>query len=259
MNDKNNPPVAEKTPEEAYKEARDWCVTQGLKLDPPGCPFCGWEPALEANGQAAIAIHLGRVHREGVLTAHHTKSFDDLRQPDPEPADVYEAMGVTMETDFDRPDYLAVPRALKQRATSEGAVLRWASPENVARYKNMGARVVPLDHGPGARQPSTEDGIVRTNEMVLMKFPQELADERRHFRRSRIDQTVVSRMEDMDKAMEGQEKAAYDYLRRHQNMDHQQASQIARAVAGRTGRDALQYGHEDRHEGLHIVDSRQKG
>jgi hypothetical protein len=164
--------------------------------------------------------------------AYAQKSIEPMVDDDPylETADAFELGGITHVEQLDKHDLLYVDSETRRQAANEGAVLRWAAPNKAQRYKDMGAEVVRRVGERPAEQRSSEDSTVRTNEMVLLKFPATLAERRREQKAARIDASLNARAEERQQKQDGVEKAIYDGLLR-QGKDKDTARQVARAVA----------------------------
>ena len=119
--------------------------------------------------------------------------------------------------------------------------------------KQRGAEDVTLDEAgaEGSLQASTEDGVYKTGEMRLQKFPKALADQRKKQKESRVEAGLKARAEEIDGAKSDAEKILYDHYRK-EGLDNQQAMQIARAQAGRAAKQAS----DDPRHGLTVRDQR---
>lgn len=265
MATKEAAPLAQ-TEDELVATSIDWVADQC----PDGaCPFDGARSNHDtdaAAAQKALRQHLKARHQFACVSAYQQKTLSpNLAAPPPqveeeesvEDGDFWAMGGFQRVDEIDRPNALYVANHLNKRARGEGASLRWASPDRVARYRDMGAVAVPLKESidPGMRQGSTEDGVVKSNEMVLMYFPPQLTEKRRRQKARLIEKSLYARKEDMNNIREGAAKKIMDEMTKR-GIDTETASQVARAItkgaetgtSGFVGKDARA------HEGIHLED-----
>ena len=242
--------------------AVEWVLAQSAN---GVCPVDGAQMKL-VEGEAAAAPlknHLLAKHKNWCIAAYAQKSLEPSLLNDDflGEKDAFELGGIEQLEALDKHDMLYVPQPIRDQAAREGGVLRWASPRRARRYLDMGAELVKL---PGGNHPqeqrSTEDSTVRSNEMVLVKFPAALALRRRQQKEARIDHSLNARAEELHTTQDAVEKAVYDGLLR-QGKDRDTARQVARAVAfgerKRQGQDNFRYGSPKAHRGVIVTD--QKG
>jgi len=235
-------------------EAAKWALGES---DGRNCPFCAWQ-ANASSDRRALSMHMRGSHKTRLISAHEEKSLEVEVRTDTEEtrADVLEAVGITQVDELDRHNYLTIPDALKRRAESEGAYLRWVAPRNVGQNKNQGAnevRIADMD-AEGVAQASTEGGTVKTNEMVLMRFPPELAKRRRELKESRAENNLQARGEEMQKASGDAQKILYEHYTKVEGLDHTTALQVSRAQAKRS--ESERSDGRDPRQGLSIRDQR---
>lgn len=232
-------------------EAAKWALEQS---DGKNCPFCPWE-ANQSSDRRALSMHMRGSHKTRLVAAHEQETLEPQVREDKDGSteDVLEAVGITQVDELDRFDQLFVPEALKQKAASAGDYLRWVAPRNIAQNKNRGAVEVTLTEAgeEGVRQASTEGGGVKTGEMVLMRFPQQLAERRRAQKDSRVEAGLKARAEEIAGSRGDTEKLLYDHYRQ-KGLDNTQASQLAKAQAGLAEREASR----DVRRGLYERDQR---
>jgi hypothetical protein len=229
-----------------FKQAVTWAVEESIKNHAGCCGVCTWRPWEHATPRRAansLTQHIRRKHRDTIvdLFDHEVLDLSTLRQA---PAaglsedELLAAAGISEIESLDYFDALAIPKDIKTRMESDGSVPRWVRRDRVDHFKGQGAKAIQLNgKGEGVRQPSTEDNILKANEMVCMELPYGLAEDRRRQKEQRVSDQLNSRAEEQKITTGEYEGAAYDYLRQHRGADHQQAKQISRALNQRRQRE----------------------
>ena len=220
-----------------FRQAVDWCLKKSLLKE--RCGVCGWEP-WPHNKKQSLCRHITRKHRTTVIDLFDKQvmSLDELA-PTTQGGDDDELLataGITRVEDLDRHDYLAIPQAVRERIESDGAKGRWVRADRIEQFRNQGAIVT---RATGEHQPSTEDGTLRTNELIHVTLPHELAESRQRLKDSRMDEQLAARGEEADTVRERHEQETYDYLRKNRGLDHTQAKQVAHALEGRRQRETV--------------------
>jgi hypothetical protein len=228
-----------------FKLAVDWAVEESTKNHGGHCGVCAWRP-WEHNSpkQAANSLtkHIRSKHRDTIVDLYDREILD-LSTLRPAPPSLSEdellaAAGLTDVQELDHFDYLAIPEDIRTRMDVDGSVPRWVRRGRVDHFTAQGARVVNLNNGKGGtRQGSTEDNILKTNELVCVELPHELALRRKQQKDSRINDQLNARAEEMRTTRDEHEKRTYDYLRSERNLDHQQAKQVTQALTTRRTRE----------------------
>lgn len=228
-----------------FTVAVDWAVEFSISKFDGACGICTWRPWDGSSGdeiKRLLASHIRRKHRDSIIELYDAQTLDlsTLRVPAP-PADsdneLLAVAGISETRDLDRFDRLAVPPKIRHQAELEGAEFRWVRPERVDHFKWQGAEVVHLNGERGVMQPSTEDGILRANEMVCMKMPFELLQIRERRKQQASDSGLNARAEEIQAKRDEYEKKAYEILRKD-GKDHQTALQVARALTQRRRRES---------------------
>jgi hypothetical protein len=188
--------------------------------------------------EKSLAAHIRRKHKDSIVDLFDREVLD-LSELAPIPVgdsdnEILAAAGINEITHLDHHDFLAIPEAIRERMEMDGSTPRWVRRDRVEHFKRQGAKTV---EGEGAYNNSTEDGLMKANELVLMELPHELAERRRRQKDSRVTDQLNARAEEIAAARDAYEKRTYDYLRSERNLDHQQASQVSRALAQRRVRE----------------------
>jgi len=192
----------------------------------PLCPWCGSDHILGTDGDPRPLIeHVKGMHMER-LTAYMLntdlglEAFETLleqkRRLDAITVTPDGRIGITDE--LSGPDYLYVPKEIREQAKREGGELRWARPDMVHRYKDQGGK--PVQRPKDAKMPhqhSTEDTTTRANEMVLVYFPPQVRETRQRIRRNAA-QAQLDSLSDTQSDFKTREQSdvgeiAYQYFR----------------------------------------------
>ena len=213
------------------ERALDWAVAQSE--DGHTCPICGHRHILEGKAQPGkLRDHMARTHLFRVIAGFERGSLDDTPQQLEKADNVIEASGeLEVVDDGDSFDALYVPQVIKDRASRDGGGVRWVAPRNVERNKDRGWEVVERQEGEESHNlsNSTEDNTVRTNELVLMRAPQQLREQMSARQARKNDNQLAARKEDFDRKLESHARNVYDTAVRH-GADATQARNLARAA-----------------------------
>lgn len=232
------PPATSKS---KFSAAVDWATELSIKSHASACGICTWRPwdlGSEGETRRALAAHIRRKHRDSIvdLFERQTLNLSTLVTPGDANDELLAAAGITETNDLDRYDRLAIPPAIRHQAELDGAEFRFVRKDRVDHFKYQGAEVVHLNGERGVVQPSTEDGILRANEMVCMRIPHELLKKREAQKEARLNSQLNSRAEEIQVKRDAYEKQTYDILRKD-GKDHQTALQVARALTSRRNRE----------------------
>jgi hypothetical protein len=228
-----------------FRRAVSWAVKESVEKHAGCCGICQWRPwehASPKRAEASLGNHIRRKHRDSIVALydHEVLDLSTLRtQPEQglSEDELLAAAGISEVAELDHFDALAIPDAIKARMEADGSVPRFVRRDRVEHFKAMGACTIPLNGNSGVRQNSTEDNILKANEMVCMELPHGLAEDRRRQKEQRTSDQLNSRAEEMNVSSSEYQDAAYDYLRQHRGADHTQAKQISRALNVRRERE----------------------
>jgi hypothetical protein len=166
----------------------------------PLCPFCARDIVIgtEAN-MDSLVDHVVREHTERVsafmfnpklgLSAFDVLMAEKKQIDDDASMDVE---GFRVVEDLNHHDYLALPESAKEKLRSEGGRFRWCIERRVSHHKNRDAEI--WQRGKEERlayQRSTEDSTARSNEFLLVYFPQKVME-----RNDRIKKGLVEAQND---------------------------------------------------------------
>ena len=213
------------------ERALDWATAQSE--DGHTCPICGHRHILEGKPQAGkLRNHMSRVHLFRVIAGFERGSLDETPQKLEKVDSIIEATGeLEVVDEGDSFDMLYVPKSIKNRATRDGGGVRWVAPRNIDRNKDQGWEIVQREDNDSTphQQQSSEDGSVRTNEMVLMKAPAQLRERMDAMQARKNENNLASRKEDFDRKLDSHARSVYDTAVRH-GADASQARNLARAA-----------------------------
>ena len=230
-----------------FEIAATWVYEKSLEASKSGrCGVCGFEP-WPHDKEKSLLNHIRRRHKDTLveLYDHQVMNLSDLSPtpPSENENEMLAAAGITDVQDLNRFDFLAVPERIKSRIEETGSTGRWVRSDRVDHFKAQGAIVTRVEGSEGgAKQPSTESGNLRSNEMVHITMPHEVARNRRNFKASRITEQLNARSEEVQQTRDKYEKRVYDHLRKERNLDHSKASQVANALVNRRTREAGEVG-----------------
>jgi hypothetical protein len=242
--------VAKNNDMERIKKAVEFVYSYA---DGNSCPLCGAEMNATERQETSMKNHIRVNHPLKAVECMDQGTLEPkVEQPVDASTPIHEVAGIKTQDEYDRYDALHIPKKVRERVREEGSSLTWKAPSRLGRALDMGAVAVEREEaGSGVRQQSTEDGRVRTGEMTLVEWPAELAEVRRRQKKSRIDDQLVARKEELQKVKTEMEKTLYDEMRRR-GQDHTVSLQVAQAVAGSQEAD-MKHGDPRRHEGLRIT------
>ena len=223
-----------------FRQAVDWAAEKSME-NGATCGCCGWRPwdvGTKEQTLKSLAAHIRRKHRDTIIELFDHQVLD-LGELTPSPLgeseeEVLAMAGISEIRELDHFDYFSIPEAIKERMEQDGSVPRFVRQDRVEHFKLQGAKTV---EGEGAHNNSTEDGVIKANELVLMELPHELAERTRSQKDARVQDQLNARGEEMAVARDKYEQRTYDYLRSNRNLDHQQATQVSRALAQRRVRE----------------------
>jgi hypothetical protein len=110
---------------------------------------------------------------------------------------VEERLGLEILDEVDKVDFLAIDPDVRREAEAKGDVLRWASPDKVSYWRNQGGEPVPFKgENYMKKQNSTEDGLQKSNEMMLFQLPKTTVDKRRAVKARKTEDQLRSRAEE---------------------------------------------------------------
>lgn len=203
------------------------------------CPICGWQAVLEGKGSSArdpLFSHVAQKHQFRAVESFLSRTLDPpVDSSEYEGHPIYADGQFWVDDSYDEFNALAIPKKLKRKLKAEGYGHRWAAPRNVQRYLDMGYQLVRRSEVPNDEMEllnpsnSSEDGTVRTNELVLLKAPERLRERLKAAKERLANASLLTRQEDRDKKMGEIAQKAYDVALRR-NLDKQQAQNIARAI-----------------------------
>jgi hypothetical protein len=235
-----------------FRVAVDWAIDLSIADHGGHCGICSWASvwrnASTDQARAGLGQHIRRKHRDTIVDLYDNQTLS-LATTIGDDAPILEAdinvdtdellavAGISQIDQLDRTDMLAIPEALRSEADLNGDVFYWKRPEEVDHLKSQGARVLELKGSIGDQQPSSEDGILRSRELVCMVIPHELAAQRRAQKDARVTDQLNARAEEIQTKRDEYERKTYDYLRSEKNLDHQQARQVSRALTQRRVRE----------------------
>jgi len=223
--------------EELFNKALTWCGTQAKKDgDAYLCPFCGWRSEIvkqgstmgplkgHMRGKHPAAVTVGFMHKD--ISAME-KMSDDGKVEDDQLEVTKDGVEILGNPYFNQ---LYVPSQVQARWKAEGMEGRWATRGRVQGYKDMGYRTtkrpedvdMPLQH-------STEDSTMRANEMVLVEAPAQLVKHRKEFKQAKVDHQLISRKEELDRALTNNAREIYD-ASINRGLSKTQANNLAEAA-----------------------------
>tara|TARA_Y100000590_G_scaffold157767_1_gene181231 strand:- start:19 stop:657 length:639 start_codon:yes stop_codon:yes gene_type:complete len=185
----------------------------------------------------ALGAHLRMKHPAKTLKAHEQATMDPNLVPESLPeraptlAEAKEMAGLSEINELDKFDILFVEEGIRRECDTEGASLRWSSPEKAEYWKQQGGEVVHLKKEGRDRslRPDTEDGTTRTRELVLLKFPQQARSIFQSRRQKKTDDQLSSRLEDVQKKRSKMAQVVYDAALR-EGHDRNQAMNVADSI-----------------------------
>ena len=231
-------------PKSKFRQAVDWAAEQSMKTHGGTCGVCGfrpWDWGSDDKVLSALTAHIRRKHHSTIVDLFDKDTLDLSFQKAPASDSEDELLAVAGIQDvqnLDRVDLLEIPEPLRKQAELDGAVFYWKRKEEVEHLKSQGAELVYTNGHAGSHQHSTEDGVLRSRELVCMRLPHELAVKRRRQKNGRIDDQLHARAEEVRVKKDEYEKRTYDYLRGERNLDHAQADRIAKVMTGRRQRES---------------------
>jgi hypothetical protein len=234
-----------------FKDAVNWAADVSLELHGGRCGVCSWTPWNLDEGKdtkEALSDHIRRKHRDTVVQLHEHEVLDlDALLPKVEGADdLMSVAGLSDVRQLDRTDLLAIPEPLRKEAEINGETFFWKRREEVDGIVEQGAVPVRLNGSMGDQQHSSEDGILRAREMVCVKVPFGLAQQRQIQKDNRVTDQLNARAEEIKIKNSDAEQKVYDHIRKERNLDKEQAERMTKAIMGRVDREsALQI--TDRH------------
>ncbi len=238
---KTNPETEIEDNESKFRKAVRWATDESMKNHQGLCGICSWKPWSYGSAKEtknSMRQHIQRRHKNSIVELYDHGVLD-LRSIQPAPPskssdELLATAGVSDVEELDRYNYLEVPTEISRRLEEDGSTGRWVRQDRIDHFKRQGAKVVGLNGTKGgAKQPSTEDNTMRTNELVYMEIPHELAGKRQKLKESRIVEQLNSRAEEVREAQDEYTKRTVDYLVRERNLDMNRAKQVARALASR--------------------------
>jgi hypothetical protein len=223
-----------------------------LKDGDTHCPLCDADMGVTEKLGTSLKNHIRNMHplravdcwEQGTLTPKEEEPPIDMTAP------IGEVVGIKTQDQYDRYDALHIPTKVRERSVEVGSSLSWKAPDRLARAIDMGAQVVRREGEAGVKQQSTEDSKLKTAEMTLVEWPAVVNAARRQQKKSRIDNQLASRKEELQKVQGETEKLIYDEMRRR-GQDKTVSLQVARAVAGNAD-TSFEKGDPRRHEGIEV-------
>jgi hypothetical protein len=234
-----------------FKDAVDWAAEVSVELHGGRCGICSWSPwNLDDNKDSIEPLkeHIRRKHRDTIIQLHENEVLDlsALKTEVEDSDDLMSVAGLSDVRQLDRTDLLAVPAELRKEAEINGETFFWKRREEVDSIVEQGAVPVRLNGSMGDQQHSTEDGILKAREMVCVKVPFGLAQQRRIQKDDRVTDQLNARAEEIKIKNSDAEQKVYDHIRKERNLDKEQAERMTKAIMGRVDREsALQI--TDRH------------
>ena len=222
-----------------FATAVDWAVDESQEV----CRICDFRPPFANNFKRSIATHIRSKHRDTIVELYQAKKFDlsELREDPPmEDGDdpLLHAAGIVQDAVPEQYNYLRVPRRITEDLERHGAVGRWVRKDELDFFKSQGAVLTQLNGDEsGAKQNSSEGGVLRSNELTHVTMPHAMVRTRDAYKKSRINDQNQNRAEELTKNKSDHEKRSYDLLRQ-EGHDPQHASQVARALESRRVREA---------------------
>ena len=195
----------------------------------------GRECATDEVSPAAMKGHLRAQHIGRCIMAMNQDTLNPVTRPEGEDLTVHEVAGIELVDQYDEFNSLYVPKDIRDEAARKGDKIVWKAPDKVQRLLDQGAEVVKGKTF-GRTQGSTEDGVLKANELTGVRIPQALVEKRRAQKRSRVDQQLAGSREGADKVREGAERLVYDSMIKN-GIDKSKASQVSRAVGRRAERE----------------------
>ena len=243
--------TVDQEPVSKFKSAVNWATEKSLKEFSGHCGICDWQSAWKHKSKneekTALSAHIRRRHQDSIVELFDAQvlNLSDLA-PIPVPEnlpkdDLLAVAGISDSTQLDRTDLLAIPDSIRKKAEENGETFYWKRAEEVENLKSQGAKLVYTDGHEGVHQHSTENGVLRTRELVCMALPHELSQARRRQKDARIPAQVNARAEEIRVHRDEFEKRTYDYLRSERNLDHSQAQRVTSAVMSRREREIGQH------------------
>ena len=226
-----------------FAQAVDWAVDESIAHHGSICGICQWGPwkyTKKNQIRRSLLRHVRDRHRETIIDLFD-KQVLSLASLLPVPSDAEDELlavaGLSEVQDLDHYDRLAIPKSIRAKADVDGDVFRWVREDRVQHFTSQGADTVQLNGERGVVQPSTENNILRANEMVCVKMPHRLAENRRQQKESRLNESLNARAEEMAVKRDAYEGDVQDYLVKNRNLAPEQARRIAQSLSGRRERE----------------------
>ena len=243
------------------KEMKEWAFAQSP--DGQTCPLCltYTSPTPDKRG---LTQHLRLKHAEDLPKAYAQQSVDigdesetqvsETAQNEKELKALMDSAGINFQDDLTHIDMLEIHPDYRKMVEQDGTKFKWVSDRNLPHWKRQGANEVTVNEmgAQGYAQASSEDGKVKTGDLNLLRVPSALVDKRAKINTRKADNQLQARAEDVEKARDEHEKSAYDYLRSEKNLDHNVASQVARALTSRRQRENFSGRSPDAHHGFNV-------
>tara|TARA_R100000306_G_C4337640_1_gene123573 strand:+ start:34 stop:834 length:801 start_codon:yes stop_codon:yes gene_type:complete len=247
------------------KEMREWAMAQSP--DGQTCPLCLTykSPTPDKRG---LTQHLRLKHATDLPKAYKEQTMDierrsesaleaeakEAMQPDSDLKELMETAGIGFQDDLTHINMLEINPEYKSKVEKDGSKFKWVSDRNLPHWKRQGASDVTInDMGDqGYAQASSEDGKVKTGDLNLLRVPSALVNKRAAINTRKADTQLQARAEDVEKTRDEHEKATYDFLRSEKNLDHNVASQVARALTSRRQRENFSGRSPDAHHGFNV-------
>jgi hypothetical protein len=207
------------------ERALDWSEAQAE--DGKTCPFCGWLPAYDSKHKdASLRNHLRNRHLFQMIEAFLRGSVDPPTS-DPDPV---QGSGLEVVDSYEWANPLHINPTLKRRVTADGSRLIWINAQDVQRRRDEGWELVKAEGEELVNlDNSTEDGHVRTNEMILMRLAPRVIAKRDARKAREREAALMTRKEQFEQRIEGHARAVYDNAVRN-GATKTQAQNLARAT-----------------------------
>ena len=226
-----------------FAQAVDWAVDESIAHHGSICGVCQWPPwkyTKKEQIRRTLLRHVRDRHRETIIDLFD-KQVLSIASLLPVPSDAEDELlavaGLSEVQDLDHYDRLAIPKSIRAKADIDGDVFRWVREDRVQHFTSQGADTVQLNGERGVVQPSTENNVLRANEMVCVKMPHRLAESRRLQKESRLNESLNARAEEIAVKRDAYEGEVQDYLVKNRNLAPEQARRIAQSLAGRRDRE----------------------